>query len=45
VRSVPVGGILAAFNKLAILAPYMTLVGLAVAITATAVVIKKRRKA
>jgi hypothetical protein len=39
----PVGGVVAPVNKLAILAPYIVLVGLVAALTSF-VVIKKRRR-
>ncbi len=41
----PVGGILTSANKLTILAPHLTLIGLVAALTTATVVVKRRRKA
>jgi hypothetical protein len=44
VQRLPVGGVLTPSNKLMILAPYLTLIGLLAAVTKAAVVVKRRRK-
>lgn len=45
VQRLPVGGVLTSSNKLMILAPYLTLIGLVAVVTTAAVVVKRRRKA